>query len=1463
MTPPAPRAHLAILAILCAMLLPLHRAAAALGTLDASFNIPATRLVLDPVRPRMYASITGSNCVAVIDTSTLRVITTVPVGSGPIGMAESADGSTLYVANSGSTTTGVSVIDLTSLQTVSSLPTPEEPSDIAVGYHNQLYLTPAGDDDYGIMQIDAATGVFQESFDDGGDVFVYGGGFLAVSPDMKTLYFGNSGISAATLASFDISTGTADTLQVNSTTVGSNGEDLELNHSGSVLCFPVGSGQNGYQIAEIPSNDIDTVNGYLATGAYPDNIAFSPDDTVAYTAPDVQDTLMVFNASTCALTGSFDLPGDAGRLRTDSSGKHLFVSGRIEEDADFTGINVYDTGRAAAVITSTNAAAAETGTAFSYNITASNGPTSYNATGLPAGLTVDTQNGLISGTATASGVYQAFVSASNAIGNAMADLTITVTGTGVTLQTVPLTVTVSGNGAVTNSLFGTTYQTVGSSVTISATAGTGYNFTGWTGAVTSSSNPLTLTITSTTSIQANFASNGFGTLVALLNIPAARFAEDPIRPRIYASITGSNSVAVIDTSTLSVVGMVTVGDSPVGLAVSKDGSTLYVANSGDTTNSITVINLATLQVETSLSTPVIPSDIAIGYGNQLYLTPATDSGEEGIMQVDAGTGNFQEQFTGGAFVYEGGFLAVSPDQKTLYFGNSGISGSTLASIDISSGTAVGLETNGSGENGEDLEISHNGLFVCYPNGGGQSSGYEIDELQASDIDTVNGSFDTGAYPDNIAFSPDDAFAYTVPFDQSEVRVFNTNTFTQTGSFSVPGDDAGRLIVDSSGNYLLVAALLSPYDTPVGVAIYNTGRLGSTITSATSAVTVTGYSFNYDVTATNSPTSYNASNLPPGLSIDTGSGIISGTTTTSGTWQAVVSASNAIGVAMGNLNITVLSTAPTAALTVTVAGSGGVTGGYLGTTYPAIGATISLTATAAPGSVFTSWSGGITSSSNPLVFVLESATSVQANFASTAAVVMSYSESSLNYGSQFSYQITASGIGPFTYGATGLPSGLTVNPSTGLISGSLGNAGNFNAVLTATNATTEGYGTGTLSLRVNAQETITAGAGGTASPAGVSYAPLNSSQTITAIPYAGYLFKDWTGPSTTSSNPLVFAMPVTAQWTANFVPATFYVGSYSGALSSGTPAVASSGMLVIKLLNTSVFTGYLEIAGVRYAIESDFSPSNSTQITIPRRGAAAITLYLTLGLTGGAPVLTGTATDGTWTSALSTSVTTTYTASAPCPRAGLYTLALSATAGPTGSGYATLSVSKAGVGTIVGSLADGTRYSATAPVEPAGTMAVYCPLYANKGGLAGSVTFESATSTGELTGTLNWWKPAGPANSAYPPAISTALQVAGSSYNRLAGLTGTGGDLDFSGGKITGTESYPFALTPPLKITVPQPGAHSVSFVLTPLSGVFGGTVLDGTKREAYHGVILQQQGTGAGYFTDTAGGGTVSVDITP
>jgi cyclophilin family peptidyl-prolyl cis-trans isomerase len=81
---------------------------------------------------------------------------------------------------------------------------------------------------------------------------------------------------------------------------------------------------------------------------------------------------------------------------------------------------------AAPVVTSAATASGEIGTAFSYQITATGGATSYSTTGLPAGLTVNTATGLISGTPSTAGTFTSSISASNSGGTGSASLGITV-----------------------------------------------------------------------------------------------------------------------------------------------------------------------------------------------------------------------------------------------------------------------------------------------------------------------------------------------------------------------------------------------------------------------------------------------------------------------------------------------------------------------------------------------------------------------------------------------------------------------------------------------------------------------------------------------------------------------------------------------------------------------------------------------------------------------------------------------------------------------------------------------------------------------------------------------------------------------------------------------------------------------------------------------------------------------------
>ena len=78
------------------------------------------------------------------------------------------------------------------------------------------------------------------------------------------------------------------------------------------------------------------------------------------------------------------------------------------------------------VITSATAATGHVGSAFSYQITARNNPTSFGASGLPAGLTLDPATGAISGFPTVVATTYPTITATNAGGTCTATLTLTV-----------------------------------------------------------------------------------------------------------------------------------------------------------------------------------------------------------------------------------------------------------------------------------------------------------------------------------------------------------------------------------------------------------------------------------------------------------------------------------------------------------------------------------------------------------------------------------------------------------------------------------------------------------------------------------------------------------------------------------------------------------------------------------------------------------------------------------------------------------------------------------------------------------------------------------------------------------------------------------------------------------------------------------------------------------------------------
>lgn len=145
-----------------------------------------------------------------------------------------------------------------------------------------------------------------------------------------------------------------------------------------------------------------------------------------------------------------------------------------------------------------------------------------------------------------------------------------------------------------------------------------------------------------------------------------------------------------------------------------------------------------------------PQDVVFGSLNRLWVV-----GDSQIFQIDATTGaSSGPSITN--FIYSGS-LEISPDRNTLYYGDYGLSPSTMYKYDVSGTTpALVLQTpfGTAGSNGEDLTLSHNGSYICYTTGAGQNN-YDIAKFRTTDFASL-GSFVTGPYPQATGISPDDA-----------------------------------------------------------------------------------------------------------------------------------------------------------------------------------------------------------------------------------------------------------------------------------------------------------------------------------------------------------------------------------------------------------------------------------------------------------------------------------------------------------------------------------------------------------------------------------------------------------------------------------------------------------------------------------------------------------------------------------
>jgi len=362
----------------------------------------------------------------------------------------------------------------------------------------------------------------------------------------------------------------------------------------------------------------------------------------------------------------------------------------------------------------------------------------------------------------------------------------------------------------------------------------------------------------------------------------------------------------------------------------------------------------------------------------------------------------------------------------------------------------------------------------------------------------NNFYDIGEGVSGVTITPDSGAFFAVS--------------STSGGYAFPVASSGTLTVTASGGPLtsniVKTVTLTGSNIKLDFLVNSSGSGGGApaITSATSASGTAGQAFTYQIAASNSPTSYNATPLPAGLSVSTSTGAITGTPTTAGSTNVTISATNASGTGSATLTITISSSGGAGAPAITSATSASGTTGqaftyqiaasnsptsYNATPLPA-GLSVSTSTGAITGTPTTAGSTNVTLSATNASGTGSATLAITINSsASGAPVITSATTSNGNVGLAFRYQIVASNS-PTSYNATPLPAGLSVSSSTGAITGTPTTAGTTNVTISATNAS----GTGSTNLAI----TITSGGGGGGAAPAITSATTATGAVGTAFSY---------------------------------------------------------------------------------------------------------------------------------------------------------------------------------------------------------------------------------------------------------------------------------------------------------------------------------------------------------------------------